>query len=81
MPLMISIMERRPVPIAEQLPTNGVDLLAYDDGVGWCQANYFPADDGSDPNDGVSGWHFVGDDLGSRRAPVTHWMPMPRAPR
>jgi hypothetical protein len=43
-------MERHPIPIAAQLPDDGVNVLAYSDVI-WWQANYHP--DGSDPNDGI----------------------------
>lgn len=68
-----------PIAITEQLPPIGEPELALEHGATeWWQAQYFPAEDGSDPNDGVSGWEFVGDDADLGREPVTHWLPMPR---
>lgn len=72
-------MELRPIPIAEQLPDTGVDVLAYESGRGWWQARYCPGDD--DPNDGVAGWCLVGIEEWADHPPITHWQPMPRAPR
>jgi hypothetical protein len=56
-------------------------VLAYEDGVGWWQATYCPAEDGSDPNDGIAGWHLVGREDDQNHPPITHWLPMPRAPK
>jgi hypothetical protein len=64
-------MEHRAIPIIEHLPDHGADVLAYEDGVGWWLASYFPAEDGCDPNDGVAGWR---DNTGDAHGPVTHWM-------
>ena len=69
-----------PISIRNQLPPAGDHVLALEQGIGWWQAQHFPADDGSDQNDGVAGWEFVGDDADVGRKPVTHWMPLPPVP-
>jgi len=69
-------MDRRPIPIAEQLPDAGADVLAYCETFGWWQAQYFPGDGDAD-----AGWQFVGLEDVTDRTPVTHWLQMPRVPR
>jgi hypothetical protein len=73
-------MDRRPVPTAEQLPHHGATVLAFRDAE-WWQANFSAEECGDQPNDGRTGWYFVGLDHEATAGPVTHWMPMLRAPR
>ena len=70
-----------PTSVCNQLPPAGERVLALELGAtDWRLAQFLPSAGGRDANDGVAGWHFVGDDPGGQRAPVTHWIPMPPPP-
>jgi hypothetical protein len=55
-----------------RLPPRDTFVLAFEEGQGWWKAQHCPADDGSTPNDGITDWHFVGDDASGQRQRVTH---------